>query len=69
MVKQDKIKEEVVLEAVRLLIRRQGKVTTNMVSRYMEKSPTLIRKHLNNLVKKELIDKLGKGKATFYSYK
>ncbi len=61
--------EKEVLRVVRDLLRRHGKVTTKMVSNYFGKSSSTIRKYLNKLVKKGIIAKLGKGKATYYSYK
>ena len=62
------IKEKDVLEIARDLLRRHGKITTNMVASYFGVSPSTARKYLNKLVKKRILAKLGKGRATYYSY-
>lgn len=63
-----RVKRDQFVSEFRNLMRRFGKVTTKRIAKALGISDASARKHLKALVKKDKIVRLGKGKATVFSY-
>jgi len=63
-----RVKRDQFVSEFRNLMRRFGKVTTKRIARALGISESSARTHLNALIKKGKIVRLGKGKATVFSY-
>ena len=63
-----KVNEELFLTQFRNIMRRRGKVTSQDLSDYFDINKATTRKYLKKLIRKGLVARRGKGKATQYGY-